>query len=474
MVKNRAVWRWAEACAFLLLLAIVLVLLTGVLEQKRSRDLFSGFFEEPQAYDVLFLGDSQFMNGMMPLEMWEDYGIPAYNLSCYGDKIPTMFWVMINALDYASPRLVVLAINSVNDPHKVTKYSEYLHTALDFWPLSVNKIRMIQDLLNDPENPGFTDADGRLFEDLRWEYIFTLGKYHSRWSELGRDDFSKGPVYAKGGEALVDVTPIWEYDLVDEDNYADEGGYGYAYLRRTIEECQRRGIDVLLVHLPAPEYINSQRHANTVGSVATEYGVDFIDVTRLDSIVDYAVDCYDGEPHLNASGTLKMTSYLGSYIAKRYGLPDRRSEADYAHWQAYLDAYQDAKLETILQQETLNNVLMLLHDQDFDMRMAVRSGAPMYYDELSILLTHNMAREHVLAGEEYEKWSNMMYPLEAFDKAVYEDLSYYMQRQNGKTTESAGAEAEKAAQALFAGDETANVMVEIIDRRNGRAATMRF
>ena len=175
--------------------------------------------------------------------------------------------------------------------------------ATDFWPLTVNKARMLDDLLDDPEDPDFKDAEGSLYRELKGEFLFPLGKYHSRWHELTKDDFSRRRSYVKGGESLVGVYPIWDYELVDEENYAEEIGYSYAYLRRSIEECQRRGIDVLLIHLPNPQIINSQRHANTARSIADEYGIDFVDATSLDSIVDYAVDCYDPDPHLNLSGT---------------------------------------------------------------------------------------------------------------------------------------------------------------------------
>ena len=124
----------------------------------------------------------------------------------------------------------------------------------------------------------------------------------------------------------MNVSPIWDYTLAEPDDYADEVGYAFSYLRMALEECRSRGIEVLLLHLPSPMIINSQRYANTARSIAEEYGAGFVDATQLDSIVDYAADCFDQDPHLNTSGTLKMTSYLGSYIREHYDLPDRRGE----------------------------------------------------------------------------------------------------------------------------------------------------
>lgn len=470
--------RWlqiAESCAFLMLLGVLVAFAANTVERKQSRNLFSGFLEEPEAYDVLFFGDSQFMNAMIPLEMWEDYGIAGYNLSCYGNVLPVSYWTMINAFDYAEPELVVLAVNGMNDPHKVSNYSGDLHTALDFWPMSLNKIRMINDLLNDPDDPDYRDVEGSLYRDLKGEFLFTLGKYHSRWSELTEEDFAERPAHVKGGESLVGVLPIWEYELVDENDYAEEGGHAYAYLRAAIEACQSRGIDMLLVHLPAPQFINSQRHANTVSSIAQEYGVGFVDTTYLDSIVDYAVDCFDSDPHLNMSGTLKMTDFLGSYLKDHYDLPDRRGDARYAHWNAQLEAHKDEKIDVLRAQEELNDVLMLLHDQDFDVRIAVQPHAPVYYDEQGVLLMHNIAREHVLSGEEYDKWSSFMFPLEGFDAALREGTAYYLYREGERFTEYTGEAAVQAAHEAFGNNGQAMVMIDVMDRRNGEvAAQFRF
>ena len=465
-MKTKPWLRTLEACAFLALVFALVISTTGLVERKKSRDLFGGFLEEPALYDVLFFGDSQLMNAMMPLEMWEETGIAGYNMACYGSVMPTTYWSLVNALDYASPKLVVIAINGMNETHKVTNYSGDLHTALDFWPMSANKARTIEDLLHDPDDPDYTDIEGYRYRDLRSEFYFTLGKYHSRWSELTEADFVSRPANSRGGEMLVGVAPIWEYELADENDYAEEGGYSYQYLRMAIELCQSRGIEVLLVHLPAPQYINSQRHANTVGSMAEEYGVGFVDVTYMDSIVDYAVDCVDADPHLNVSGTLKMTDYLASYIASHYDLPDRRDDAHYDHWNAHLQAHKDEKMRRIREEEDLNNLLMLLHDQDVDVQIAVAPEAEMRYDDVAGLLMHNMARERVLAGEEYEKWSSFMYPLEGYDEALADGSMYYMVRVDGVVTEYTGSAAQRAARETF-GDVQASVAVRVIDRRDG-------
>ena len=139
---------------------------------------------------------------------------------------------------------------------------------------------------------------------------------------------------AKGADMRIGVAPMKDYTLIDDDKYGEEIGVGYMYLRRIIEECRARGKAILLVHLPHLASERAQMSANTVGSIAEEYGVDYIDFVRMDSVVDYAADCYDSSAHLNPSGGWKVTDYIGQYLSERYGLSDCRSDPAYAHWQA--------------------------------------------------------------------------------------------------------------------------------------------
>ena len=462
-MKKKGILRTLEALLFIAMLTAVLLGASRLVERKKSRVMFGSFLREPQAYDVLFFGDSRFMNGMLPMEMWADYGIAGYNLACYGNSVPASYWSMMNALDYAQPKLVVLAVNGIGDERKITGSSGDLHTAFDFFPLSRTKVRAMEDLMFDPEFPDAVDDEGNRYQDIKWEYYLTMGKYHGRWNELTKEDLSVKENYQKGGEVLVGITPYGDYEVVDEDRYAEEGGHGYAYLRRTIEECRGRGIDVLLIHMPDPAMLKSQMHAHTVGSIAQEYDVPYIDLMQYDSIIDYDVDFYDDQPHLNASGTQKMSDYIAAYISQNYDLPDRRQDEAYAHWHAQHEAYVDGKMERIRTQEMLNHVLLLLHDDDFDVRMAVRPSAALYNDELGVLLMHNIAREHVLPGNEYEMWSGDMYPLAVFDEAYWNYDAYFLQLKEGTVHEMAGEEARQAMQSVFGGMD-ADVMIEISNR----------
>lgn len=457
----------AEACIFFALVFAALFSVSRLVERKASRKFFDAFLEDPRAYDVLFFGDSRFMNGMLPLEIWEDYGIAGYNLSCHGSSLPVTYWSLCNALDYAQPKLVVIAVDGVTGAEKITGSSGDLHMAFDFYPLTRTKMRAIEDLMYDSEAPDAVDDEGNLYRDIKWEYYLKLGKYHGRWKELTKEDWRRRPYTGNGGEMLVGVMPYEEYEIIEADVYAEETGHGFAYLRKAIETCQSRGVEVMLVNTLSLAMLRDQMAANTAASIAEEYGVDFVDITRLDCIVDYMVDCYDRQPHLNVSGTQKVTDYLGSYIRSRYDLPDRRKDVRYHEWAGRHDAYQDEKMQLIRQQSELNNILMMLHDDDYDMSMYIGPNAPVYSDDLAIVLMHNIAREHVLAGEEYEKGSASMYPLEGFDDALWNPKPYYLKRRGGQVSEYTGEKAHVMTEQEFGKTDENAILLKVFDRRTG-------
>ena len=139
-MKKKTWLRVLESCVFVGLACIMLAGAARVLERKASRNQFGPFLDHPQQYDVLFFGDSHFVNSMFPMELWKDYGIAGDNLACYGNTMPANYWSMMNALDYAKPEVVVVAVNGAQRDLKVTGSSSDLHTAFDFYPLTKTKV----------------------------------------------------------------------------------------------------------------------------------------------------------------------------------------------------------------------------------------------------------------------------------------------------------------------------------------------
>ena len=432
---------------FFALLLGTLAVVSRVVERKASRTRFEPFLSEPEDYDVLFVGDSLVVNGVFPMELWQDYGIAAYNLASYGNTLPVTYWTLMNALETASPRLVVVGVKDVEKSYKLSGSSSDVHTALDCYPLSLTKLRAVNDLMDDPYA---VDDSGVRYVDMKWEYIFTLGKYHSRWSELTAGDFGRYTLNRqKGAETGTGVADARDYDLIDETQAAEEGGWGYEYLRRILDACAGRGIEVLLVHLPYIASEEEQMAANAVRYIAEEYGVDYIDFVSQDDTVDYAVDCMDARAHLNASGAKKVTDYLGRYIEEHYAVEDRRGQPGWLDWDEDAAVYMQEKDAMLRSQDNLESLLMLLHDDDYSACVLVKDAQALCGSDKLRTLMHNIVREHVYEEDMFAKWSNAIFPLERLEAAGAQPYALLADRGEGAFAELVGEELEGGAAASF-------------------------
>ncbi len=419
---KRKLRRVLRGAAFTALLLCVLAGVTRLVERKASRTRMTPFLRDAAQFDVLFIGDSHVVNDVLPMELWRDYGIASYNIASYGNTMAVSYWAMMNALDYATPKLMVIGTMDVEQNYKLSGSSSDVHTALDAFPLTLTKARAIEDLMN-----GYAvDDDGRYYADMKGEYYFTLGKYHSRWSELTPNDFHPAFTSAKGGELAVGVATPRDYELIDEGLLMGEDTVGFDYLRRMIEECQRRGIDVLLTNLPYPATETQQMASNAVYYVAQDYGVDYLDFVYLDQVVDYRCDMYDSYSHLNASGAQKVTDYLGRYLRDHYDLPDRHEDAAYLEqWNADYAEYLQMKHDVLLRAwRNLNSTLMLLHDADYSACVVLAGDSPLYADERAMRLLQNIGRSHIFEEDGASAWSDALEPLGALFDAAADGLPY--------------------------------------------------
>lgn len=371
MKKN--IVRAISVLLFVVLLLACLSKVSGILERKDSQYKYKDFYKQKEDFDVLFMGTSHVINGVFPMEMWDNYGIVSYNFGGHGNQMATSYWVMMNALQYTTPKLVVIDVLEVGRDFKVSENEDQSRLSIDSMPFSKVKVEAIKDLFGDKELIGTERED--LYEK-RWEFLFDFGKYHSRWNDLQREDLD--PTYSspeKGAETRVRVDEPMEYYIVPREIKLEDHTVGAQYLRKMIEECQSRGIEVLLTHVPYPAVEWHQEGGNLAYDIAEEYGVDYINFVAMDNVVNYNTDCYDSHGHLNASGAKRVSEYLGKYIVDRYGIPDRRTDDAYAGWHQDYQEYYDMKENLLHNEEDVYNALMLLQDDDFDAIIYVNDGS---------------------------------------------------------------------------------------------------
>lgn len=440
MKKRARAFFWV--CMTVVLFAAGMLFLTRLTDPGNAYKKNAEFMKDSAAYDVLFFGNSHMIYAVYPLELWNDYGMTSYNLAGFGSPLPATYWTLKNALHEANPKLVVVDCYSVERDDKAGSFT---HWQTDHLPLSVDKVRMINDVVEDPEN--------------RLEYFWRFAAYHDRWRDLDQDDFEKKINEQKGAEIAYSVVPNEEIRQRPQ-TVVETDSIGGKYLRQIIEYCQEKQIEILLTYLPYSAQENGWQGALYAEQIAQEYGVPYLNFLDQ-SVVDLAVDCSDEASHLNGSGGRKVTAYLGQYIKEHYDIADHREEEAYAHWNADYERYTDDKIVALQESESLDRFLMTLADPAFSCCIYVDGESRIWDYERYAALVRNLAPEYAFEALEQAVGQQEDYFLVIDHKGGV--IADYSGKEGGELGTSFGglvyAEEPNGQKALYLGDSRENLLV---------------
>ena len=325
--------RAALAAIWLIALCGCLLLADRAMRRDDGERKYANFFAEEQPFDVLFMGTSRVLDGVLPMELWRDYGFTSYNMGNNSENLETTKWVLDLAMDVNKPKVALIDVyyvdRSVNDAWAFA----YRHLFLDQIPLSAKKIACVKATL--PKK--------------QWtEFLMPFSLYHGRWEEILSGKTEEQVIcrpFAFGAELRAQrEAPAISFVRTKEMNTAEMEGK--ESLRKIAALCRENGVEPVFMAIPAPISEQEQMNVNSVQLVADELGVPFINMLDVEGLVDFDNDCYDALGHMNPDGASKVTAYLGQWLAEHFDFEDKRGSATYAHWDKNLAEYE-AYRETV-------------------------------------------------------------------------------------------------------------------------------
>lgn len=335
MIKKRII-AGTLSVALLLISVYTAVRVNDILMRKTSRNRMQGLIEGETNKDIFFVGTSHIMDGVIPAELWHQYGYTSYVLCSEYNDMDRNVPMLRLALQYAKPALVVLDIDNYWEKSPAENTLNGYHEYADAFPLTQEKLGTTLELYSDQET--------------RSELLFPILRYHERWKDLSRGDFRKkgSDDYLKGYEFSTEVQKVELNEAVPkEQGILAEDAYGVAVIEAFIDECHERGIEVLLVTIPFAADTNEQVYLQGMHSLAEKKGIVYLNLLTVDGLVDGTTDFRD-EGHLNVFGAQKVTEYLGRYIEENYAVPVRNEDAVYVQeWNADYEEYLEETTESI-------------------------------------------------------------------------------------------------------------------------------
>lgn len=315
--KSRKIVKKVLATAvFGCLLVLVLYILNTTLQVKYEDGVLSmqDFYQYPQdSIDVLMLGSSHLGSNIDPTQLYEEYGIASYNL--WGSAQPTWntYYYLKEALKHQKPKVVVLETYVVAQDNDTTGYGTLIKSTSGMH-LNENKFDSIYDSINN-------------FDEIGMDVFLGWPTYHTRYTELGKQDFSRYFWNYTLGDKKVSS---WSHiackanDVSGVTDTAPLAAKHEKYFRKIIELCKSEEIDLFLFTAPYIVSDKEEMRFNTIAAIAKEENLPYenYNLTYENFNLDYTNDFADELGHMNDSGIDKITSYLGAYLKENYELSD--------------------------------------------------------------------------------------------------------------------------------------------------------
>lgn len=327
--------------AILLLMIVLLWLMQCLLVPKYMSEIPEGaliaeYYNETVEHDVIFVGDCEVYENFSPIVLWEQYGISSYIRGSAQQLIWQSYYLLEDMYRYETPDVVVFNVLSM-------KYDEpqseaYNRMSIDGMRLSSSKLGAIRASMTDEE-----DAI---------TYIFPLLRYHSRWSEIGKEDFEymfKRDILGHSGYLMqTGVRPVGEMPApIPLENY-EFSDVCWDYLDRMRELCEEHGSEFVLIKAPSLYPHWYEEWEEQIITYAEKYGLKYYNLLEMCDVIgiDWTVDTYDMGLHLNVSGAEKLSAYFGEILVRDFDLDDNRSNSEMALvWTDKCEKYYNEKEE---------------------------------------------------------------------------------------------------------------------------------
>lgn len=306
--------------AFVLVFVLILTGLSVFFVPKYATDFDSAtktekiaqgiYYEEANTVDFLAIGDSETYTSISPMEIFHSYGFTGFVSAAPSTRMQQIYYNLEDIYAVQKPQVVLLECNAV-------------------FRKTGGRLKQLQ-----------LTAEGLL------QRAFPVFKNHNNWKNMLTD-------WLQGQQVSGDADPLKGFDYRSSIKPYKGGEYmqktsktvdilqtNRLYLDKIRNLCAEKGSQLILYNAPSPKNFTYAKH-NVIQKYADTYGLQYIDFNLLtDEInIDWATDTHDAGDHLNINGALKVSKYMGKYLAEHTKLADRRGDPKYSSWSDLYEVY---------------------------------------------------------------------------------------------------------------------------------------
>lgn len=260
-------------------------------QKSRFNALKQILMEKP---DVIYLGNSKFLSGIMPEAIKRETGLSGYNASANGSGIVFAKGLESVILSYYRPKIFVIQVMPLSSERgAMSRLAPYLHNSgvknlLSYYPYN---IRIKYGLLK-------TSRYNSML------VVIIKGLFGKLDSQCGYRPLFGSLSQKRSRQVRSSI----------ETNFPAQ--FGETLLRNFIEEARRNQVEIIMVEMPILKQEKNDGY-DTYGNFAKIYNIPLINLSKksdtcLQSTKEYFWDKF----HLNNKGVTVFSAVLGEEINK--------------------------------------------------------------------------------------------------------------------------------------------------------------
>ncbi len=321
--KSKALFFLRLVC-FCLIAVLLTAYASYVLTPKNDYGICSmlNYYSQPEnTIDVLAVGTSMFYAGINTNILWAEYGISSYDLCSAEQPFWVSYYTIQEALKTQSPKIILLDAKPAIYDADESKRGRIIMSTYGILGLE-NRFGAMLACVTDP-----VDAIG---------YMLALPQVHSNYQKVTAEDFLfpatnggrgsdwKGYIEANETETHQRPSFVWTKMKRNMNSREEE------YARKIFELVQEKGITLILVGMPNPDYAYDHMYYNALWEIAAEYGITGINYNdpEMRYGLRYTTHFADWQ-HLNVAGSIIFSRRLAEDLQKLVRLEDHRGDEAY-------------------------------------------------------------------------------------------------------------------------------------------------
>ena len=309
-------------------------------KEWNNYETIDGFYQEPKnTIETVFLGPSTVVNGISPIELYEDYGFCTYNLGMERQPLLASYYWLKEAYRFHSDTLKVAFLDpsSMREEQPPTIYQK-----------TIGRMRI---------SPIKLEAIAAYYETWNSivEHSLPLLEYHDRWDEISDRDYEKTGLkptgitrgYNAAKPTYIDTKGRYQELLIHHSWYDPEEPSAILteesleYFDKMVSFCKEKKIQLILVSPVRPTSWNSEFH-NAIKALAKKYKMPYYDLNASPTLdqLEFVMGFDHQDNHLNYYGAKKITAWYGDFLNTNHLNHDVSEKKEYLFMKDQLDQYR--------------------------------------------------------------------------------------------------------------------------------------